>query len=59
MEGNMEPKRRREVEHLLEACQSTDNSELDYEKTAVIAELLTEVERLGASWESNGQQQQE
>ncbi len=36
----METRRMREIEQLLEACRATDNSELEAEKTAVIAELL-------------------
>jgi hypothetical protein len=55
MEGTeMEQQRRREIDQLLEACRETDNSDLEAEKTAVISELLTEVERLGANWESSG-----
>lgn len=38
--------RKREIQQLVDACQQTDNSELEYEKTAVIQELLMEVERL-------------
>ncbi len=38
--------RKQAVYQLLEACRATDNSELAAEKTAVIAELLAEVERL-------------
>jgi hypothetical protein len=36
----------REIQQLLECCQQTDNTDLEAEKTAAIAELLTEVERL-------------
>jgi hypothetical protein len=38
--------RKREIHQLVEACQQTDNTDLDSEKTAVIEELLAEVEIL-------------
>jgi hypothetical protein len=42
----MEANRKREVGQLVEAYHQTDNTELDSEKTAIIRELLMEVERL-------------
>jgi hypothetical protein len=35
-----------EISQLVEACHNTDNSEVESEKTAVIEEVLGEVERL-------------
>ena len=43
----MKTERMAEVHQLLESYQQTDNSELEAEKTAIIQELLIEVERLG------------
>ena len=45
----MRKKRLHELRQLAESCHHTDTTELDYEKTAVIEELLAEVERLGSS----------
>jgi len=42
----MTASRGREIQQLVDACQQTDNGDLEAEKTAVIAELLAEVERL-------------
>lgn len=42
----MDRERKREILQMLESYQQTDSSHLDTEKTAVIAELLMEVERL-------------
>lgn len=42
----MELWRKQEIHRVAEACQQTDNSDLEAEKTAVIQELLAEVERL-------------
>ena len=49
----MKAERKQEIHQLLEAGQHTDNSDLEAEKTAVIEELLGEVERLGNSWMSD------
>jgi hypothetical protein len=35
--------RRREINQLVEACRQTDRTELEIEKTEVIAELLAEL----------------
>jgi hypothetical protein len=43
----MDWERKREIHRMLESYQQTDSSHLDSEKTAVIAELLMDVERLG------------
>ena len=45
----MDVMRQQEIHQMLESYQQTDNSGLDSEKTAVIEELLNEVERLGNS----------
>jgi hypothetical protein len=42
----MDATKKRQVSQLVEASLHTDNSESESEKTAVIAELLAEVERL-------------
>ena len=42
----MDQVRKQELYRLVEACENTDNSELESEKTAVIAELLAVVEQL-------------
>jgi hypothetical protein len=42
----MKAERKREIHQMLESFHHTDNSDLDAEKTAVIAELLAELERL-------------
>jgi hypothetical protein len=42
----MESERKQEIHQMLEACQQTDNSDLEAEKTAIIQELLMEVERM-------------
>lgn len=39
----MEASRIEEIGQLLEACRETDNSDLEAEKTAVVMELLDEV----------------
>jgi hypothetical protein len=44
----MDLSRKREIYQLLEACRRTDNSNLEAEKTAVIGELLAEVERISS-----------
>ena len=42
----MDEIRKQQIQQLLEACHETDNSVLEAEKTAVIGELLIEVENL-------------
>jgi hypothetical protein len=42
----METERKKAIYQLLEACREIDNSDLDAEKTAIIAELLNEVTHL-------------
>jgi hypothetical protein len=46
----MDRERKREVHQMLESFHCTDNGDLDSEKTAVIQELLMEVERLEKGW---------
>jgi hypothetical protein len=49
----MKAERMQEIHQMLESYQQTDNGDLDSEKTAVIEELLMEVERLDkARWTS-------
>jgi hypothetical protein len=50
----MDTKRKREIHQFLEACYETDNSNLEAEKTAVIAELLAEVEQSGKGGAGSG-----
>jgi hypothetical protein len=47
----MTAQRKDEIYQLLEACQATDNSELESEKTAVIGELLAELEQADRTFE--------
>jgi hypothetical protein len=41
----MNANRVRTIQQLLEACRETDNSQSEAEKTAVIAELLAEIDK--------------
>ena len=50
----MDWERKREILQMLESFGHTDNSDLDSEKTAVIAELLAEVEHVGNSGGTRG-----
>jgi hypothetical protein len=42
----MDCERKQEIHQMLEAYRQTDNTELDSERTAIIQELLMEIERL-------------
>ena len=42
----MNDERVREIQQVLEACLQTDTSDVEAEKTAVIGELLGELERI-------------
>jgi hypothetical protein len=44
---DMKPNRREQIFRLLEACHETNSTDLEAQKTAIIGELLAEVEQSG------------